>query len=216
MMTLYHQDYFTTHFKKGYQAQATNPTYAKKVKEIIALGFKNGKVLDVGCAYGFLLKEFEKQGFKTYGIDISGFALEKAKKNCQAKLFKLDISSEKIPLATRSVDIVSQMFLLEHLENYQHCLKESQRVLKKNGLLFILVPTIRRWFADKTHLNIFTSESLKAVLEKTGFETLKIGEEGGLFMYPLGLLRLILKGNTFFNFVPIKTGSFICCYAKKK
>lgn len=214
-MSLYSQNYFTKHFKKGYQNQVLNPTYKKKVKEIMALGFKKGKVLDIGCAYGFLLKEFEKQGFKTYGLDISAFALKKAKKICQTKLFKLDISSEKIPLKSNRIDIVSQLFLLEHLENYYHCLKESHRVLKKGGLLFLYLPTIKRWFNDKTHINIFTPESLGAVLRKTGFKILKLGEEGGMFMYPLGILRLILKGNTFFNFVPSKTGSFICCYAKK-
>lgn len=215
-MSGFRKDYFTKHFKKGYQSQATNPTYAKKVKEIIALGYKKGKVLDIGCAYGFLLCEFEKKGFATYGIDISDFALKQAQKNCQARLFKLDISKEKIPLRKNFFNVVTGVFLLEHLENYFHCLKESHRVLKKGGLFFGYVPTIKRWFNDKTHLNIFTPESLKAVLQRSGFKILKLGEEGGVFIYPLGILRLAFKGNTNFNFVPQQTGSFISFFATKR
>lgn len=214
-MTLYSKNYFNKHFKNGYQNQASNPTYRKKVKEIMALGYKQGKVLDIGCAYGYLLKEFEQMAFETYGIDISNFALKKAEKICQAKLLKVDVSLEKIPLKSNSIDIVLQMFLLEHLQNYYHCLKETHRVLKKSGLLFIYLPTIKRWFGDKTHLNIFTPESLKVVLKKMGFKIVKLGEEGGPFMNPLGVLKLIFKGNTYFNFVPGKSGEFICCYAKK-
>lgn len=215
MKTKYLEDYFDNQFCGGYESQADNPTYEKKAKEIIALGYKKGKVLDIGCAYGYFLRQFEMNGFTTYGIDISTHALKEAKKNCLAKLFMVDVSREKIPLDNVSIDVIVEMFLLEHLENYFHCLQETYRVLKKGGLLFIYLPTERRWFNDKTHINLFTLHSLRFILEKLRFRILKLGEEGGQWQIPLGLARLIFQGNTYFNFVPSGTGSFICCYAVK-
>lgn len=211
----YNKDYFTKNWQGSYLSQKENPTYRKKVSEIMALGFNKGRVLDIGCAYGFLLKAFEEKGFKTYGLDIASFALKKARKYCQAKLFKVDISCEKIPIKNNFFDIVISIFSLEHIENYSFMLRECFRVLKIGGLLYILIPANKRWFGDDHHINYFTQESLVYALKKKGFSIIKIGEEGGWFQIPFGVIRLILHRNTNFNFVPQGTGSFISCFCKK-
>lgn len=211
----YNQNYFRNNWCGGYISQKENPTYRKKVSEIIALGFNRGKVLDVGCAYGFLLKAFEEKSFETYGLDISSFALKETKKQCQAKLFKVDISSERIPVKSNFFDIVTSIFSLEHVENYSFMFKECFRVLKRGGLLYILIPTRKRWLDDAYHVNYFTRESLVYALKKNGFSVIKIGEEGGRFQIPFGLTRWLLRGNTNFNFIPRGTGCFISCFSKK-
>jgi len=104
---------------------------------------------------------------------------------------------------------------LEHIPNYLHVLKEIRKSLSKNGLLLIFVPTGNRWLTDETHINYFTTKSLRFVLEQLGFQIIRIGEEGGKLQIPLGLLRFLLRGNANFNFVLEKTGSFISCYATK-
>lgn len=211
----YNKNYFTKNWKGSYHSQRENPTYKKKVGEIIALGFNKGRVLDIGCAYGFLLKAFEERRFETYGVDISSFALKKAKKYCKAKLFQVDISREKIPLGNSFFDIITSVFSLEHIENYNLALRECFRLLKEGGLLYILIPIRKRWLDDDYHINYFTQESLIYALEKNGFSVIQIGEEGGRLQIPLGLIRLLLRGNTNLNFVPKGTGCFISCFAKK-
>ena len=79
-------DYFQTHFAGCYYREKNNPTNQKKLKEIIYLGYKNGRILDIGCAYGFFLGEADKYGFETYGIDISKYALGQADKNTKEKI----------------------------------------------------------------------------------------------------------------------------------
>ncbi len=199
----------------GYEKQRENPTFDKRLKELTFLGYKKGKLLDAGCAFGFFLAKAEKAGFQTFGVDISQFAINKARKNCEAKLFQLDISKEKLPFQSNFFDVVTMFDTLEHLENYSFSLKEVWRVLKKGGVLHIHTPVGERWTQDPTHINYFPAKILKLILEGNKFKILRIGEEGGRFQNLFGVLRLIIKRNTLFNFVPKNTGSFVSCYAKK-
>lgn len=199
----------------GYEKQKDNPTFDKRLKELAFLGYEKGRLLDLGCAFGFFLAKAEKAGFQTFGVDISKFAINKAKKNCAAKLYQLDISQNELPFATNFFDVITMFDTLEHLENYSFTLKEAHRVLKKGGVLHIHTPIGERWMVDLTHLNYFPTKILKLVLERFGFKVLRIGEEGGKFQIIFGILRLITRGNTFFNFVPAGTGSFVSCYAQK-
>ena len=199
----------------GYEKQRDNPTFDKRLKELATLGYRDGKLLDLGCAFGYFLAKAEKTGFTTYGVDISRFAIQKASENCAAKLCQLDISKQKLPFASNFFNAVTMFDTLEHLENYSFALKEVHRVLKKGGVLHIHTPVGERWMGDPTHLNYFPAKILKLILERLEFKILKTGEEGGRFQIPFGIVRLITKGNTFFNFVPTDTGSFVSCYAKK-
>ncbi len=212
----YSNKYFDKHYEGGYETQANNPVFAKKFKETVSLGLKKGKVLDVGCAYGYFLKPFIEAGFDSYGVDVSKHAIKTARKLFPEATFKVcNIDTSHLPFADNFFDSVIQIFLLEHVENYYQTLKECHRVLKKGGILFIYIPTERRWYGDETHINIFTTKSLSTTLERLEFRVVKIGEEGGRFQNLFGAVRLIKNRHTMFNFVPSKTGSFISCHAIK-
>lgn len=200
---------------EGYEKQKNNPTFDKRLAELASLGYSTGKLLDLGCAFGFFLAKAEIEGFETFGVDIAEFAIEKARKNCKAKLFCLDISKEKLPFSSNFFNVLTMFDTLEHLENYYFALKEVHRVLKKGGVLHIHTPVGERWMVDPTHINYFPVKILKIILERLGFKILKLGEEGGKFQIPFGILRLVIRRNTCFNFVPSGTGSFVSCYAKK-
>ena len=47
-----------------------------------------GRLLDIGCAYGFLVREASKY-FESFGIDISSFAVKKSKEYCKVKFREL-------------------------------------------------------------------------------------------------------------------------------
>ncbi len=216
MQKQYNKKYFEEHMKGGYEKQKDNPTFQKRINEFKELGYKRGIVLDVGCAYGYFMKKCEEFGYQTVGVDVSDFALKQAKKVTDGNLIVADISEKHLPLESESIDIISMFNTLEHLNNYSSAIKECLRLLKTGGLLYIYVPTENRWLTDKTHINFFTVRTLRFVLENNGFEILKLGEEGGMLRNAFGLMRMIFRGNTNFNFVPTNSGSFISCFAKKK
>lgn len=139
-----------------------------------------GKVLDVGCAYGFFLKLCE-DNYKCYGIDYDRKAIEAAKKFTKAKL-RIRNANKKLPFKDDFFDAIVMFDVLEHLKNYRSALKECKRVLKKDGWLFIIVPNRKsilhlllgkRWsfYKDKTHLNLFSGKELKRIVNESGLDT---------------------------------------------
>ncbi len=212
----YGQDYFDVHMKGGYEAQENNPTFTKRISEFQALGYTKGMVLDIGCAYGYFMKHCEAAGYTTIGIDVAPLAIKKAKEVTKSPLYQLAIGEDVLPLEDSSVDIIAMFNTLEHIENYPEALRECFRVLRPGGLLYIYVPTIARWLTDETHLNYFTVKTLPFILDKFGFDVLRIGEEGGRFRNLFGVVRLGLFRHTRFNFVPAGTGAFLSCFAKKR
>jgi SAM-dependent methyltransferase/ferredoxin len=54
-------------------------------------------------------------------------------------------NGKTLPLATGTVDVVTSNFVLEHVSDPHTYLQEIRRVLKKDGVLFLSVPT-PRWF----------------------------------------------------------------------
>ena len=65
----------------GYYYDGRWKTVARDIINFFKLK-KNDKVLDVGCAKGFLVKDLLDQGIDAYGIDVSNYAI----KNCHPQV----------------------------------------------------------------------------------------------------------------------------------
>lgn len=201
--------------KINYSLYENNPTFKKIISEMKELEFTKGKLLEIGCAEGFFLKQSKLNGFNIYGVDISSYIVKRAKKYLNSdNIYCLDLSQDKLPFKSSYFDIITMLDSLEHIENPQHALREIYRALKNNGLLHIRLPGFKRGLKEKTHVNFYTPISLKILLEKHGLKVIKLGQEGGLLQIPLGIARLVMEGTTNFNYTPIG-GKFISCYCIK-
>lgn len=143
---------------------------------------KHAKILDAACAFGDLLSLLDQDNFKTYGIDISAYALKQARKNTNA-LLKLGDLNKKLPYTSNFFDAVFALDIIEHVESPHQFLLELHRIMKKDGIIFVQTPNINSifekyykdaWFgySDDTHLHLFNRKSLKFLLEKSGFSVL--------------------------------------------
>jgi len=152
-----------------------------RLRKIIKYIPKNSVVCDIGCGKeAYLLKKIA--GFIKYGI---GFDKNiKDYKNYKLEFKKLKISN-RIPLEKESVDIVTMLAVLEHLENPQEILNEVFRILRNNGKLILTTPLplakpILEFLAAKLrviseseikdHKNYFWPSDIKKMLIRTGFK----------------------------------------------
>lgn len=155
---------------------------AKKILEAI----KANKILDVGCHGG----KFTSVIFKTiskaeiFGIDISRKAINYASNRYPQINFQVG-RAEKIPFPNSNFDLVTCFEVLEHLKNPPKVINEVKRILKKNGVFLILVPTENFlfraiWFFwskwgpgrvwHQTHVQKFNNNKLDKLLTQLGFK----------------------------------------------
>ncbi len=108
-------------------------------RAIAALPFRCGRVLDLGCAFGFTTLKLARKGYQTVGVDNSAHYIALAKRRHPTGEYIL-CSAEALPLSNASFDGVLFLDVLEHVKNEQAVISEIRRVLKPGGTLVISVP----------------------------------------------------------------------------
>ena len=113
-----------------------------RIKRILPY-IRNGKIVcDVGCGrHAAFLRSISTVAKKCIGIDKKASTISYS--NIEIKNFELD---DKIPLEDESIDVVTLLAVLEHLDNEKEILSEIKRILKRDGRLLITVPTERAKF----------------------------------------------------------------------
>lgn len=180
----------------------------KKAANILAKRFpKGGKLLDIGCGYGFFLEKMKAMGWEVYGMDVSETAVNYTSSHgLNVSLGTLD----NIRHEDNSFDVVTLFYVLEHLPDPLNALKEIRRILNPKGLLLLRVPhttpivRILSLFGIKNnlydppfHLNDFSPCSIKTILKKAGFNNIHI-YIGGVTMPPHIAVRAV---TIFFGFL---------------
>jgi ubiquinone/menaquinone biosynthesis C-methylase UbiE len=123
---------------------------------------KGKTVLDAGCGHGVDIVKYESLGAKeVFGIDISEFMIDEAKKIVKepSKLFVA--SMEKMPLKDNSVDVIIGRFSLHYLVNPDVAYKEFARILKKNGILIMVTHHPIKSFVQTGAKDYLNSETIK-------------------------------------------------------
>ena len=144
-------------------------TLAKELK----YQFHPTKVLDIGCALGFLVQGFVDNGIESYGVDISEWAIKHSKPNCQV----VDITEQKLPFEDNYFDLVICYDTLEHIPTqfHQFVFSEIARVCSK--ILFISQPfliTPEQVYGeapsdDISHVSLMPPEYYNLEFKKRGF-----------------------------------------------
>lgn len=176
-------DYFdgkTSNYSEGYgslRMQIKLFIRSKALLSFIKKRKKSGKLLDVGCAYGYFANVAQKEGFDSFGLDISKHAVGEAQKRFPSmKVVQGDIE-KKIEFKNNFFDVVTAFDVLEHCKDLRHALNEIKRVLKRNGILFATLPSTEvlspEKDRDKTHLWHLSSKDWSRVIEKEGFSLLE-------------------------------------------
>lgn len=139
-------DYFDGSREVGYGGYRYDGRWIPIAEDIVAhFGLEAGmRVLDVGCAKGFLVKDLMQvcPGLEAFGLDISEYAL----KHCEPETVgRLHLSNaENLPFPDDSFDAVLAINTVHNLPRAQcvNAIREIQRVAR-NGRGYIQVDSYR-------------------------------------------------------------------------
>jgi 2-polyprenyl-3-methyl-5-hydroxy-6-metoxy-1,4-benzoquinol methylase len=145
---------------------------------------KEGRILDIGCGDGSLLKFMKELGWQTYGVDFN-----KASSRYARDVLGLNVSSKRLEEANYPegfFDIIILFHVLEHLPDPLATLKKVHLLLSENGFLLIEVPNFgsfeslvfrSKWIgiAAPLHLYHFTPRTLRIILTNCGFIPVELG-----------------------------------------
>ncbi len=172
---------------------------AQSILKILKKFKKRGRLLDVGCATGFLLDEARKAGWEVSGVEPSAWAVDYAKKTLQIDtIFQGVLKDAGYP--DNYFDAVVMKDSIEHLADPKGTLVEIRRVIKSDGIICVNTPNIdslvgkilkaRWWGVKQSHLYYFSRKSLHAMLEAAGFKPLKTKSHVRVFTLKYWLGRL--------------------------
>lgn len=152
-----------------------------------------GKLLDVGCGYGFFLKEAQKREWETYGTEVS-----KAPNQYAQEKLGLDVrncSLDQAGFSDNYFDVIALFDVIGYLQSPSQTLIEINRILKDEGTVIIrtldrfryvkLYNTLMSLFGRSRELEgnpffendrnyHFASQTLRKLLHDKGFWKVKV------------------------------------------
>jgi 2-polyprenyl-3-methyl-5-hydroxy-6-metoxy-1,4-benzoquinol methylase len=174
----YGEEYYNSETIIGYKSYVENELIhrvnARGILDAVARhqGLARARVLDVGCAHGYLLDEARRRGAQVYGAEISDSARESAIQNLGLTVAARFPSRE---LPDGSFDIVFLIGTVEHLADPRSLLADVRRALKPGGLFVLTTLDTQSWlplYAIKPpeHLFYFNRGNLSRLLEQAGLQ----------------------------------------------
>jgi SAM-dependent methyltransferase len=119
------------------------------------------RLLDVGCAFGFLLRHLRRRGYDVRGVDYSRHALAKAPEDIQHYIAWHDLTGQdRLADWYRPFDVAVCLETLEHIEWDQIPAAMAQ-------ICVIGQPDTR---SDPTHVSVVPREVWEALFVQWGFE----------------------------------------------
>lgn len=178
----------------GYQDYAAmrpslEPGFRKKLAVMRRWAPPPGTLLDVGCAYGFFLDLAQKEGWTVSGIDLSTHAVDRARQLLGSADLRVGQLSDA-RFSAGSFDSITCWDVIEHTRDPVAFLRETFRLLRPGGHVFLTVPNVgtrharllgRYWegFAKiREHLFYFTPSTADRALRLAGFERLHLQSSG--------------------------------------
>ena len=184
LRALYEGDaYFDGEAGTGYseyeeQEQEYLATFREDVRRIRQF-VSHGRILEVGCGYGYFLQCALDAGYDAYGIDLSPSAIKWAATRHPGRVF-CGLLEEVPGIQEQQYDVIFGSHLIEHLTTPGDFLASASRLLKPGGLVVLVTPNIKsvlsrvsgsRWVSYKIpeHVSYYDPGTITTLLNRSGY-----------------------------------------------
>jgi len=189
-----HREWDNAHFKVG------TPTYRLRKKLVLSLlsevcGNNSCRnVLDLGCGTGDYSIAMASRGLRVTGVDVSGYAVDKAKAKAAAKKIKniyflKNNAADFEPEERFDLILISEV--LEHMPDDKGLFLKYSRLLSSEGFILFTVPfDSELWsYEDEQagHKRRYSKDQARELCSAAGLEPVKI------YCYGFPLLRFIWR-----------------------
>jgi SAM-dependent methyltransferase len=153
------------------------------------------RVLDVGCATGYLAAELARRGCRVTGVEADPVVAERARVHCEAVVVG-DVEDDDCRSALAALaalapfDVVLCGDVLEHLRDPWSALAALAALAARDGRVVLSVPNVAHWTGrralargrfpyaehglfDRTHLRFFTRASARDLAQGAGLRVVE-------------------------------------------
>jgi SAM-dependent methyltransferase len=184
---IYTRDYFEGGQPGGYadylgSEAVLRSEFRSALRSLRQTGRTGGKLLEIGCAYGFFLRE-ASQSFEVHGVEVCADAAAFCRRN------GFDVVAGDLMAAGRIAgvpyDVMVMLDVIEHLADPREAVSHAFQALKPGGHLMIttgdwgslLAKTMGpgwRLMTPPQHLFFYTRRAIRSLLEAAGFRVVSI------------------------------------------
>jgi len=151
-----------------------------------------GRMLDLGCGTGGVLRDWHREAGTGVGIDRSKLALQICQRRGFETLARGDLT--RLPFQERCFDTVLLLDVLEHLEDDVGFLRNAARVCREGGRVVIAVPAFPSLWSqhDETfeHRRRYRRADLEQVVAAAGLQPERMTYTNALLFPVAALWRL--------------------------
>jgi hypothetical protein len=143
----YYTNYLREDRSEEYKRDDRWLTFFGSIADRIVLDIGPRKVLDAGCAMGFLVESLRDRGVDAHGIDVSEYALEQVREDIKPYCAKASVTD---PFPTR-YDLIVCIETLEHLTASDAERAATNICAHSDDVIFSSTPS---HFKEASHLNV--------------------------------------------------------------
>jgi SAM-dependent methyltransferase len=140
----------------------------------------SGRLLDVGCACGYLVDAALQAGYDAYGIEFSAAAINQASPEARQRILLGNIDQLKVETLGQ-FDVITAFDIIEHSLVPLQFLSQLRTLLRPGGCLVLTTPDTRhilrflmgeRWpmLQPLQHTFLFSRQSLRLAVEQVGLQ----------------------------------------------
>jgi hypothetical protein len=163
---LYDESYYRTYEGGSYDRGGHWTRFFGYIADEVVARWAPATTLDAGCALGIFVEELRRRGVRSWGVDVSEYAVGAAAEDVRPYCFVGSLAEDLPEGLPRHFDLVSCIEVLEHMDRAEGDRAIGRLCSVTDRILFSSTPD---GYREPTHFTCRAPEEWSAVFARHGF-----------------------------------------------